>query len=461
MSSAYSIRRRLLLRIGGTLVVLLAVIAFGFARYAEEAARRSFDQLLSASALTIAGSMRLDGGGLTADVPTAAFAMLAAARDDRVFYRLLDDDGRTVTGYADLPFVQPGPDRDQAFYDADYRGFAVRTVAVRRLLTSGVRARWGTVLVAQTTGARDRLTSELSDRTLLALLAMAAVAAMLILLGVADTLKPVVALKSRIEGRDPTDFSPIADLVPDEVEPLKAALNALLTRFKTSLDETRSFLADAAHQLRTPLASLMGQTELALREAGSGAMAERLGRIDRNVRLAARIVDQLLSDASVSNRLESTPKEPVDLVHLAAEVINDLVGGAGAHAIRLYVEDDVVDPMVRADAGSLAEALRNLIDNAMKYAPPAAPIDVSIAGAAGDGLVLTVADRGPGIRAADRPRVLGRFERGDAARAPVGSGLGLAIVARVVAAHGGQLALRDRAGGGLAAEITLRRDAKG
>lgn len=454
----YSIRRRLLFRIGGTLLVVLVAVAFGFARYADEAAERSYDQLLSASALAIAGSTRLDGGVLTADVPTAAFSMLAAARDDRVFYRLLDDDGRTVTGYPDLPLSRKHEvEADQEFYDAVYRGFRVRVVAVKRLLTSGVRARWATVLVAQTTGARDRLASEIIDRTLYALLAVAGVAALLIAHGVSDTLKPVVALKSRIEGRNPTDFEPITDPVPDEVEPLKRALNALLRRFEGSLNQTRFFLADTAHQLRTPLASLMSQTELGLRETEHGPTAERLGRIDRNARLAARIVDQLLADASVSNRLEYAPRAPVGLARLAAEVINDFAAGADDRSVRLYVDDDAADVAVLGDAGSLAEALRNLIDNAMKYSPNRAAIDVSIALAEPFEAIIRVADRGPGIPAADRSKVLVRFERGSQGRSAIGSGLGLAIVTRVVEAHQGHLRLRNRAGGGLVAEISLCR----
>lgn len=454
----YSIRRRLYLSLGATLAIVLVVLVYFFSRYAEEAAERSHDQLLAASALTMAGSMRLDGGRLSADMPFAAFAILASARGDRVFYRLIDDEEHTITGYPDLPMPKTfGSGSDQQFYNTVMRGFSVRAVAMRRLLSSGERARWATILVAQTTATRDGLAAEIVQHALLALLVLAAIAATMLWITVTNTLRPISSLKAHIDMRASTDFRPLDLPLPDEIRPLGQALDNLLQRFETSLKQTRMFLADAAHQLRTPLASVLNNAELSLKEDNPALRAESLARVHRNARLAGRIADQLLAEATVSNRLELAPRQPVNPARMAMEIVNDFAGAPDRRIIRLHVADHAESLEIPGDPGALGEALRNLIDNAIKYSPANGPVDVRIERgketAAGPTVIVAVEDRGEGIPVADRQSVLQRFHRGTRPQRAPGSGLGLSIVAQVVAGHGGRIALADRDGGGLRAEM--------
>lgn len=458
-----SLRRRLYGRIGFGLLAIFALLTSLILRYADTASERAYDQVLSASALTLSESLRLENGVLRTDVPAAAFAMLARMADDRVFYRLIDDDGRTITGYDDLPTPaligseESGPH----FLSTRYKDVAVRVVAVRRLLTQGERPRWATTLVAQSLNERQALARDMGGYAVIGLLILAATAGGLVVLAITAALRPVAGLKQVIAGRGAQDFTPLRQPVPEEIQPLQSALNQLLARFESSLTDTRTLLADASHQLKTPLSSLIAQAEMALRDAGPD-QREQMGRILRNARSAARIANQILTDATVSNRLELAPRAAVPLARLCADVINDRLGGDDV-ALRLFVQDDdAATACIAGDHHALADALRNLIDNALKYGPPAGPVDITLA-CHHDHVSLSVRDRGPGLAPADRPRVLRRFERGSD-RLPAdrlgGSGLGLAIVQRVVTGHEGHLTLDDAPGGGLLVTVTFPRQAE-
>lgn len=454
-----SLRRRLYRRVGAALAVVLVALGTLALRYADTASDRAFDHLLAASALTLAESLRLEGEAIRADIPAAAFAMLAQAPDDRVFYRLIGDDGRTITGYPDLP-VPPPAARDPAVpqaTDLAYKGLNLRAVAIRQLLTVGERPRWATVVVAQTQDQRAAFAWEMGGYAVLGLLVLAAAAAGMIALAIREALRPIDGLKQVLAERDPQDFTPLRQAVPEEIQPLHWALNTLLARFEASLTDTRSFLADATHQLRTPLASVIAQTEVTLRDA-SPAQRDPLLRILRNARASARIANQLLSDATISNRLELAPRALVPLARLAADIVNDRIAGAAAAVLRLYVSDDAsAEACVLGDSDALADALRNLIDNALKYGPPQGPVAVTVTADTAR-VALTVRDHGPGLAPEDRSRVLRRFERGSR-RLPAdrmgGSGLGLAIVQRVVKAHHGDILLTDAPGGGLSVTISF------
>jgi len=455
-----SLRRRLYGRIGFGLLAIFALLTSLILRYADTASERAYDQILSASALTLADSLRLDNGVLRTDMPATAFAMLARMAEDRVFYRLIDDDGRTITGYADLP-IPPSTNNDDGaptFLSTRYKDVAVRVVAVRRLLTQGERPRWATTLVAQSINERQALARDMGGYAVIGLLILAATAGGLVVLAITAALRPVTGLKQMIAGRGAQDFTPLSHPVPDEIQPLQTALNQLLARFESSLTDTRALLADASHQLKTPLSSLIAQAEMAVRDAGP-QQQEQMGRILRNARSAARIANQILTDATVSNRLELAPRTPVLLARLCADVINDRLSGDHV-ALRLFIADDAAaEACIAGDHHALADALGNLIDNALKYGPPAGPVDITLA-CVGQDIHLSVRDHGPGLAATDHSRVLRRFERGSM-RLPAdrmaGSGLGLAIVQRVVIGHQGEMQLTDAPGGGLLVMLSFPR----
>lgn len=448
----WSLKRRLLGGLSAALALLalgLFFVTAGYARYAADAAH---DRLLLASALSMADAVRLEEGGrVTIDLPHAALAILGTNRYDRVFYRVAAPDGTLVTGYPDLGTSLPPARSDEpAFADIRHLGAAARAAVLGRFL-AGAGGGWVTIIVAQTRTERAMLAREILLNAFTPVLLLVVIATALIWYGVHQALRPLGELERLIRAREPTDLSPIEAPTPAEVRQLLAALNDLMGRLRTSLRHMQSFVADAAHQIRTPLASLRAQAELAAEEEDPALLRAQAQKVRRNAAVASQLTNQLLSHAMVTWRHELPRRERVDLAALARRAARHAEAGAdGTVAVRVDEGDLAAPALVAGDPVTLGEAVANLVDNAIKYAGDAGPIDVRLARPPGGPTVrLEVADRGPGIPDADKPRVLERFGRGRTAGDVVGSGLGLAIVREVAEAHGATLALLDRPGGGL------------
>jgi two-component system sensor histidine kinase TctE len=457
----WSLRRRLLIGLGSVLLVLGGGFFFVVADYAARAADRAYDRLLVAAALAIADTAHLDDGRVTVDLPYAAMAILAMARRDRVFYRITAPQGELVTGYPDLAPDLPGAGSAEPTYaDARYRGAALRLVSLGRLLAGGEAGGWVTIVVAQTREEREALAREILVNAFAPIALTVLAGAGLIWLGVGRALAPLAELERLIRDRGPSELAPIETPAPVEVAQLVVALNRLMTRLDASLRATRAFLADAAHQIRTPLASLRAQAELAADEPDPSALRRQVEKIRRNAALTSQLTNQLLSDAMVTHRAASGAREPVDLAALVRAVAARAQAVAEEVPIRVDLTRVDGPVAVEGDPISLREGLANLVDNAVRYAGAGGPVEIRLSLDAVPGFVrVEVADRGPGIPAAERPHVLERFGRGSTAQGTIGSGLGLAIVAAVAAAHGGTLRLSDRPGGGLLARLDLARGA--
>lgn len=453
---AHSIARRLALGGAVSVAAFLAVIAAIVVGFADRASDEAYDRLLMASALSIADAIQIADGAITVDVPTSAFSMLSIGKADRIFHRVHDDRNVTVTGYPDLAVGDLRFPRgaDMTAVNGSYRGFAVRIAASRRLITVAGMPRFVTVLVAETRESRQALAAEIRTYAMVPLVLVGVAAIVMIPLSIRQALRPVATLQQSLEARGSTDLGPLAlPGVPAEIAPLVATLNHFVERLRTTLERNRDFLAEAAHQIRTPLASLISMAEVAAAETDPAALRDQAERIRRNAEVASRITNQLLADAAVANRLMLGRAAPVRLDRLAAAAVNDALAYSADRAIRFDVAEDAEGAVIAGDPVALGEAIRNLVDNALAYAPAEARIDVTVA-RSGAGFAVLVADRGPGIPEADMARVLLRFERGAAPKGS-GSGLGLAIANRVAAAHGGRIGLENRPGGGLVAGLHL------
>lgn len=455
--STLSLRARIAGMLG--LLFMAGTIALVFAAqvYGRLAADKSYDRLLAGSALSIAETLSIDRGTLQVDLPYAALDMLSAAPEDRVFYRVIGPGSDTITGYDDLPGWQP-PSRhnrlialDSArFFDAAYRGEAVRfAVLGREIAEPGMRG-WVWVQVGHTRRARDDLTRELvlgavAPITLITLLALSVV-----MLGISRALRPLQRVGQDLAIRLPEDLQPVVEPVPREVAPLIDAINGFMRRLSCSIKALQAFIGEAAHQMRTPLASLYAQAHVAINEDPEG-MRRSVAAIERNAAKLSRLLDQLLSDATVTHRSDVRVFEPCDLLELVHEAINEGVPHSRRWSVAVSTELDVA-PFV-GDTLMLGEAMKNLIDNALKYGFSAQePVVVSLQTEA-NGYLITVTDRGPGIPASQREKVFERFARDD--KGVSGAGLGLAIVRRAVASHGGEVSLDNRVGGGLTVTVRL------
>lgn len=301
------------------------------------------------------------------------------------------------------------------------------------------------IQVAQAIGLRDRAALEVATQTVLPLLLITPVLVLLIYLSVTRALRPLERLANEVAARTPDSLAQLsAKRVPVEAKPLVNAINRLFRRVERTLDNERRFTADAAHELRTPLAALKVQTQVALLGGDTPVREHALHQIEAGVDRAGRLVEQLLRLARL-DPLNCPPNNvPVDLLRLVGDVLGGLPEG---HRIARPSGAAVV----LGDPDLLQIAIRNLLDNALRYAPGDDGIRVDIVPGDGD-CTLTVLDNGPGVSEETLARLGERFFRGQPGKTE-GNGLGLAIVARIAELHNARLHLANRSEGGLAVSL--------
>jgi two-component system, OmpR family, sensor histidine kinase TctE len=446
-----SLRRRILALAAAMLLVAAGLLVAFIQGYAHRAAEQAFDRLLSAAALSIAGAVQVEDGAVAVELPFAAFAMVSGS--ERVFYAVTGTRGEHVTGYPDLaPGAPLATSVDPVFDDATHNGEAVRVVRLGRLISAAEGTGWVTIRVAETRGARQALAAEIAGAALVPVAVLTLLALGLVWVVVGRAFAPLAAVDGVLRGRRPDDLSPVEVPVPVEVQRLVGGLNGFMARLGQSMARMGELVAEAAHQVRNPLASLRAQSELALTETDEARLRARVARIHEMAVEASHLVTQLLTDATVAHRMEAAEAQALPVAALVDEVVGRLDPDLRPR-VRTAFGPGAETAVLRGDRVSLREMLRNLIDNALVYTT--GPIDVA-AGVAPDAkITLAVLDRGAGIAPSDRARVLERFVRGPGGEGRVGSGLGLAIARRVVEGHGGRLALDDREGGGLAVTVEL------
>ena len=446
----FSLRRRIF-SLAVALLVVAALILILFIRdYAERAADRAFDRLLAASALTIAGAVQVENEAVVVEIPFAAFAMFSG--QDRVFYAVEDPDARTVTGYEDLASQMPETtSAEPSFIDVTYRGENVRVASVGRLISTPTDTGWVTIHVAETQNQREALSNEILSNAVLPVIALTLLAIGLVWFGISRMFAPLTEVEHELRSRSPDDLSAVTVPVPAEVDHLVAALNGFMARLRNAMERVTGLVAEAAHEVRTPLASLRAQAEVAMDEQDPEALRRRVERIHTGAVQASQLVSQLLMEATISHRMENQEVETTTL-RAVVEDVRQRLDPELARRLSIDISSGADHAPFRGDRVALREMMRNVVDNALLYSSG----QVDISGRMKDGLLLIeISDRGPGIEEAEKPLVLERFKRGKAGSGTAGSGLGLSIVARVAEAHGGRLTLADRQGGGLVVSISL------
>ena len=301
------------------------------------------------------------------------------------------------------------------------------------------------VQVGEHQAVRRELVREITGNALTPLPLALPLLALLVWLGVGQGLRPLRRVAEEVERRKPDALDPIPEEdPPEEVRPLVRALNALFRRLDRALEEERRFTADAAHELRTPLAALKTQAQVALRADDLSRRRHALERIVEGVDRATHMLEQLLTLARAdAQAVGGQPAADVDLGSVARAVLAELAPAAVARGTEVHLEG--VAATVRGDREGLRILLRNLVDNAVRYTPAGGRVSVAVEAGA-DAVVLTVTDTGPGIPPEQRAAVLERFHRGETAGMS-GSGLGLSIVRRIAELHAARLELTEGADG--------------
>ncbi len=449
-----SLRRRLVLQLLGVAAVLSLLLFLTVRTVAGQAAQASLDGVLGAATLAIAEGLRGGEDGMEVDLPYSAFSILGSISEDRVFYRI-DAGGATVTGYADLP-APPGPIEGVApeFYTAPFRDTKVRVAALTRTLLIERKPVVVTVMVAQTRQGQDAIAGRVANRAAFLGLGFFALAAMLSMLTAGSVLGPIDRLAQAVGRRGPRDLRPVNHPTPAELEPLLAALNGFITRLRGALSRTETFIAEAAHHIRTPLATVRARAEIALRQTETEETRATLRAVIRAVDESSRSATQLLDHATVVYRSDRLAAVPVDLARLVQGLVDSFGPTAELKDLTLVTQGTDTPVTVTGDPLLLESALRNLLDNAIKYSPDDATVTLTLSQAEG-GALIRVKDRGRGLQGQGAPELSARFARGGNVGDIVGSGLGLTIVQEVATAHRGRFTLTEREGGGTCAALWL------
>ncbi|HEX8961779.1 MAG TPA: sensor histidine kinase N-terminal domain-containing protein [Rhodocyclaceae bacterium] len=432
-----SLRRSLLQWLLWPLVPILLCGAFFAFQQAWRASQDTFDLTLLDSALDLARVVGVEKGKPVLDLPLVARQMLVThGVEDRIVFAVRSSNGALVAGERDLPIqTEPSGGIRQQYYDVRVEGAPARAIGLRADLKGGLG--YVDIAVAQTLKARDRIFYNILVGLLIPEVLLVVASLAVVWFGVQRGLAPAERLRSEIVSRSPQDLHPIEESpAPAELRPIVHAINGLLARLDAALGSQRQFIANAAHQLRTPLAVLRARIELAQGKHGAvppEVLDELLGATERTTRLA----NQLLSLARAEH-IHTTGEtgEMVDLKQLLTELAGDWVMRAAQRDIEPVFELEPV--AVRGNAFLIREMLANVLDNAIRYTPAGGMVTVRVK----SGGVIEVEDNGPGIPAEARDKVRERFYRLPGAAAG-GCGLGLAIVDEIAAAHGAALTFSD------------------
>lgn len=415
---------------------------------AKSIANQPFDHGLEDRVTVLAQQVHEEQGVLRTRLSGSARELLRADDTDSAYFAISAGDGAHVDGDRELP----RPPEDEAaqdgavhFSDTTLHGTPLRVAYLYLPLTPlsqpGKPARHALVQVAETLDKRALLANEIIKGVILPQFIILPIILALVWFALSRGLSPLAQLQARIRARHSGDLSPIdTHQVPEEISPLVASLNDMLGRLSQTIAMQKRFIADAAHQMKTPLAGMRMQSELALRQCEPEDIHRSLEQLAKSSESATRLVNQLLALARAENQPHAgLAFEEVELGALARATVQDWVPASFAQQIDLGYEAEAAPVLIAGHAMMLRELLSNLIDNALRYTPAGGRVTVRV-GRDGDDALLEVEDTGPGIAAHEREHVFERFYRILGSNAS-GSGLGLAIVREIAQQHGAEIVL--------------------
>ncbi|MEW6762087.1 MAG: sensor histidine kinase N-terminal domain-containing protein [Pseudomonadota bacterium] len=422
---------------------------------AKSIANQPFDDALEDRVTVLSQQIRTVSGKPVVQLPGSAHDVLRADDVDSVYFQISGPAGLHLDGDRDLPRPRTGSDDDQARGGAvSFRNDSIHGTPVRvaysyvnldplREPGKGAEPELALVQVAETLDKRAHLANEIIKGVILPQFIILPVILALVWFALSRGLSPLAELQERIRARPQDDLSPIDPRqVPEEISPLVGSFNDMLERLAQTVEMQKRFIADAAHQMKTPLAGMRMQSELALRQVDPGEIHRSLEQLATSSESATRLVNQLLALARAENQPHAgLAFEEIDLAQLARATVQDWVQASFAAQIDLGLElpEDPQDkPLpIAGNALMLRELLSNLIDNALRYTPLGGSVTVRVR-RDGEQALLEVEDTGPGIAPAERAHVFERFYRILGTNVQ-GSGLGLAIVREIAQQHGAEI----------------------
>ncbi len=446
-----SLRNRLAFTLIGGAAVLAVLLYLVVRSYAAQIAQQGQDSVLAASVTSVLDTAILREGQVEVDFPYATFSMLSTESDDRVFYGIYQD-GILLSGYDTLPHPTVAAESSHVFHTEAFQGVPVRVATAARTLIGAQQRTEISVSVAQTQDALSLTLNGISRNAAAFGAGFFLLAALLSFWATSTTIGPLKRLTTSVTRRGPQDLSPFVQPVPTEMEPLVSSLNNLMGRLDQSLSQSEDFIAEAAHRVRTPLATVRSYAEATLQRVSREENRHALRSMVRAIDESSRAAGQLLDHAMITFRADHLERSRLDLVDLVQELMRGLMPIAEMKDVELQLECPP-EVIVSGDAILLQNAIRNVIDNALKYSPAESEITISVSNSAENRVVIC--DRGPGFPEDEIKVLADRFTRGANAKGITGSGLGLTIAQDVIEAHGGTMTLSNHNLGGACVTLSF------
>ncbi|HWU85570.1 MAG TPA: sensor histidine kinase N-terminal domain-containing protein [Rhodocyclaceae bacterium] len=437
------LRNKLLIRVLTPMAIVMLVSGVIGYYQALSFVNASYDRSLLEEARGLAAQVQGSGRDIFLDMPPVADEMLRADSADHIYYQIRIVGGDVVAGDMVLP-VPPHRLQWVEFYNTYVQGEAVRVVAIPRAtvpMDPPIVVQFAETLHKRRALAKDIVVAVMAPQFALMVLAWLAIQQ-----GIRVGLRPLKTLARTIEQRSPNDLAPLpVSGVPQELLPLMSSFNALLHRLEAATDVQKRFIADAAHQLRTPLAALRIQLERALREPDAALREQLLQQLVGAIERTARLSSQLLLLARAEPGSTSTPRhERINLCALAFDTGSNWIQRTLQQDADLGLETPEYPLYIEGEPLMIGELINNLVDNALRYGGRQITLRVADVGSA---VELAVEDDGPGLGGVEKEKVFERFYRVPGSRID-GSGLGLSIVREITRSHKGEYGYRPRAGGG-------------
>ena len=455
IEKVFSLRSRLLALIILPLLIIVSIGTVALYYDSQKKSQEIFDKLLHTISQVIIRDVVISEGDLLTE---RLLETLTDSLKDQIFYQVKDESNTLFVGYSNPPKIPTELEikpYKPIFYNSIYHDQNVRVIFSREFISSMDNPGWVNVFVWQTRNGQKQLLLELASDAFVTMLIMLISTALIVWFGVQFGLKPLLELQSAIRKRSIDDLSEIKRVVPKEVSSLLSSMNNLFSQLKKSFTEKDDFIANAAHQLRNPIAGIQSQAEAAERSTTLKTMKIRVRDVAEAAKQTSRLTQQLLSMEHVSQRSIKSEFEKFDLVKLTQEILTKFALRADKQKVKLSLDCEEIKIDLLGSETYLSEAIDNLIDNALLYGcPNGGSIHVELK-LKGENANIYIKDDGQGIKPELLKNVFDRFFH-NSENNNGGSGLGLSIAKTIIELHDGELTLTsDSLGTCISIELPL------
>ena len=437
-----SIKNRLLIQLGFVAFAISLCVFLITRIVVSQAITATQDGLLTASIQSVIDKIYVVENTVSVDLPYDTFSLLGAVGEDRIFYRI-DESGQFLTGYSDFPMPNKfGNIQEPEFSNLKYMGETLRMAAIENIVFAMDKPHELRIIIAQSQNFQKSIASRISSNLILITFFFFMIAILFAFLTANLTIKPIDLFAKDVKMRGPNNLRKVSVDVPTELRPLAQSLNEFISRFRSTLRQTETFIAEAAHHIRTPLSVVKSESELALRKSKTPENRERLRTIIKSVDQTNRSASQLLDHAMVLYRAERPEPEEFSIQHAISEIVTQFKLAADLRDLDLIFSTEVsAKETVHLDRTLFETSVRNLLDNALKYALAETLIIVEFSQTKKN-FRLTIKNEYLSAPFLDQKQLFKKFKRGDQTKEIIGSGLGLSIVMEAVSAIGASIDIR-------------------